>query len=292
MKLATNKESMRHLFVGLFIFLLAFTSCRDTDGPATPIPPKEDNTEINEPPYDILLSNTVMEEKHKPGYVVGSLSALDENRSDDHDFLLVNGPGSTDNDLFDIQDTNLVIKEEFIYGPQNTFTIRIWCTDGEFEFEKIFEINLIPYIPEAPVITSIHFLNDSLMPAFVALDSTNVNPQIEINQIPRLTEYFAISMRDLDAGDAWHWSAWNIPVEKDTLLQGETWSGFSSVVVGDSDFGPGYQGPEPPAKHTYEFVVYCLTDTISLLPAQYADLPVVADEKLVITGTLRGTFEP
>lgn len=292
MKLAQNKSVMKQLFIGLALTLLALTSCRDTDGPATPIPPKADNTEVNEAPYDILLSNTVMEEKYEPGYVVGSLAALDPNTSDEHDFLLVNGPGSQDNDLFDIQDTNLVIEEVFNYGPQSTFTIRIWCTDGEFEFEKIFEINLIPYIPEAPVITSIHFLNDSLMPAFVAADSTNVNPQIEINQIPRLTEYFAISMRDLDAGDAWHWSAWNIPVAKDTILEGETWAGFPTVVVGDSDFGPGYQGPAPPSEHTYEFTVYCLTDSISLMPDQYANLPASFDDKLVISATLRGTYEP
>lgn len=283
---------MKQLLLLALVSVVLFSSCRDEDGPATPIPAKPDTTVENKPPYDILLSNTVFEEKYEAGYQIGEFSALDPNSADEHQFLFVNGPGSADNDLFEIKKNTLHAKESFLYGPKNTFNIRVWTTDGEFEFEKNFQINLIPFVPEAPVVTSVHFLTDSLMPAFVGFDSTNINPQIEINNIPRLTNYLVITMRDLDASNAWHWSAWNIPVEKDTLFDGENWQGYSSVVVGDSDFGKGYQGPNPPAKHMYEFTVYCLTDTITLIPSQYTMVPSEAIKKSLITGTLRGSYEP
>ena len=280
------------LYAILFFAVLFTVGCTDDEGPITPIKDKNDTTEVNEAPYEILLSNTVFEEKYDSGYVVGTFSVLDPNANDEHQLLLASGVSSWGNQYFTIDSNKLVTKRYWEYNDTNKFNIRVWCSDGEFSFEKTFEISLIPYIPQSPVITSIHFLNDSLMPTFVHKDSANQNPQIEINSIPRLTTSMAIMMVDVDASNAVHWAVWNIPVEKDTILQGEDWSNYPSVVIGDSDFGAGYQGPFPPTEHHYEFKGYCLTDTIALDQSQSAILPLVANSSLLSSGTLVGRYAP
>lgn len=126
------------------------------------------------------------------------------------------------------------------------------------------------------------------MPSFTHRDTGNINPQLVIQDIPRTTKSMVLTMRDIDAGDAYHWAVWNIPADKDTIFQGDNFVLSPGVVIGDNDFGTGYTGPFPPALHSYRFEVFCLDDTITLNPADYANLPTAIAPKLITSDDLIG----
>lgn len=99
-------------------------------------------TPVNYPPNDIYLSNTVIKEKLPVGTLVGELSASDQDPEDTHTFSLVMGQGSEGNDSFSIDGTNLVTAVEFDFETQNSLSIRVSTSDGEFSHEKNFTITI------------------------------------------------------------------------------------------------------------------------------------------------------
>ena len=135
------------------ISITLFVSCEKEPGPATPLDLTPDPTEKNEPPYDILLSNQVIEEMLPAGTIVGELTGLDPN-NDTLEYRLSGGPGSADNDLFELDSIYIRTKQEFTFGSNNSYSIRIWATDGEFGFYKNFELTVMPYIPKPPLFYS------------------------------------------------------------------------------------------------------------------------------------------
>ena len=113
-------------------------------------------------------------------------------------------------------------------------------------------------------ISSPEFETHGFIPPRFTCDGANVNPPININDIPSTAKSLALIMDDPDAPiRPWvHWLAWNIPVDshikEDTLLKEQ----------GINDFRENrYGGPCPPyGIHRYYFKVYALDTPLTLTP--------------------------
>jgi len=101
--------------------------------------------EINEPPTDILLSGTSIQESQPIGTVVGILSAVDPDEGDTHTFSFVEGEGDDHNDSFTIDGNVLKTKAIFDFATLNSYSIRVRVTDGGLSgFENQFTITVTP----------------------------------------------------------------------------------------------------------------------------------------------------
>jgi len=114
-------------------------------------------------------------------------------------------------------------------------------------------------------ITSPSFTEGSQIQHKYSCDGEDINPELDISDIPLETESFAIIMYDPDAsGGNWvHWVMWNIPVTqkiKENSTQGTT---------GENSWGwNNYGGPCPPrGTHRYVFKVYALDTVLKLQPS-------------------------
>lgn len=139
-------------------------------------------------------------------------------------------------------------------------------------------------------ISSPAFDEGQLIPAKYTCDGMNVNPPIDIKNIPAETKSLALVVDDPDApGQTWvHWLAWNIPVSnqiKENQQPG---------IEGLNDFHQlKYGGPCPPSgTHRYFFKVYAL-NTVLLLPVKSTkkQLEKVMNDHIIGYGELIGLYK-
>ena len=111
-------------------------------------------------------------------------------------------------------------------------------------------------------VTSPSFKNNEELPSKFTCEGDDINPQIQINEIPKNTESLALIIDDPDApAGIWtHWVVFNVPVQstiKENSIPGI--QGFNSFRRVD------YGGPCPPSgTHRYFFKVYALDDKLDL----------------------------
>lgn len=110
------------------------------------------------------------------------------------------------------------------------------------------------------------FAHNGHIPAHYSCEGENINPPIEISDIPEGTKTLALIMEDPDApnGVFDHWLLWN-------LLPGQTIGEKTDLgVSGMNSFGKtGYGGPCPPSgTHRYYFRVYALDKELSVAAGQ------------------------
>jgi hypothetical protein len=138
-------------------------------------------------------------------------------------------------------------------------------------------------------ITSIAFKNGETIPIKYTCDGININPPLDINNIPLQAKCLAIIVDDPDAPiNTWvHWLAWNIPVThhiKENELHG---------MEGINDFDQHrYSGPCPPSgTHRYFFKIYAL-DALLDLPSSTKknQLEKAMSEHIIGFGQLVGLF--
>ena len=100
----------------------------------------------NNPPSDIALSNSSLQENQPSGANVGTFSTSDSDSGDSHSYTLVSGAGSADNASFTISGSSLQASSSFNYETQSNFTVRIRSTDNgspsEF-FEEAFTVTVL-----------------------------------------------------------------------------------------------------------------------------------------------------
>jgi Raf kinase inhibitor-like YbhB/YbcL family protein len=95
----------------------------------------------------------------------------------------------------------------------------------------------------------------------------NLNPQLSWEGAPEGTVAYAITMRDLSAGNWSHWVHVNIPADITSVATGESGS-LPGVVGRNASPGAGYFGPCPPGPgHRYEFTIWALDAELDL-PAE------------------------
>lgn len=113
---------------------------------------------------------------------------------------------------------------------------------------------------ESPV-----FLDGQSIPARYTCDGENVNPALNISEVPEGTKCLVLIVDDPDApvGTWVHWTAWNIAPQTTEIRENSVPEGAIEGVTG---FGrPGYGGPCPPSgTHRYFFKLYALDMTLGL----------------------------
>ncbi len=134
-------------------------------------------------------------------------------------------------------------------------------------------------------IKSRSFNNEDRIPTRYTCDGEDINPPLDISDIPKEAEIIALIMDDPDAPNGtWvHWLLWNIPVIN---------QGFSidegvepaNAVYGTNDFDKlEYGGPCPPfGTHRYFFKVYALDRELDLEEGATKDELMIEIEKYMI----------
>jgi len=97
----------------------------------------------NDAPTAIGLSNMIVEERVVSGTTVGFLSSTDADAGDTHQYALVEGEMSNDNDAFIISGDTLLTNSEIDYEAQSTYWIRVQTDDGNGEvFSQPFVVSV------------------------------------------------------------------------------------------------------------------------------------------------------
>lgn len=111
------------------------------------------------------------------------------------------------------------------------------------------------------------FENNELIPSRYTCDGENINPELEILDVPESSQSLVLIMDDPDAPNGtWvHWTVWNMDPSVRTIAAGTAPAG---AIEGRTSFErTGYGGPCPPSgTHRYFFRIYAL-DTKLDLPA-------------------------
>lgn len=101
-------------------------------------------TNINEQPTDLTLTASSVNENLPPATIVGNLTSTDPDSSQTFSYLLVSGPGSTDNSRFTISNGQLLTGVSFDFEVQSLYLVRIRTTDQNgLSFEKQLTVTVL-----------------------------------------------------------------------------------------------------------------------------------------------------
>jgi hypothetical protein len=143
------------------------------------------------------------------------------------------------------------------------------------------------------------FRDGDPIPEQYGYTAANVNPPLELTDVPPGAESLVLLVDDPDAvepaGKVWvHWLVWNVdPTRK--RIPADWTTETAAAVEGENDYGEvGYGGPNPPDKeHTYRFRLFALDTTLDLPSGADRDQVERAMEGHVVeTATYEGTFTP
>ncbi len=130
------------------------------------------------------------------------------------------------------------------------------------------------------------FKEDGFIPERYTCDGENVNPFLEIRNVPKEAHSLALIMDDPDAtnGKVWdHWVIWNIDPKTQYLSEDSL---PSNTVQGINSWGSArYGGPCPPhgaEPHRYMFKLYALDMVLDLpFTTTRAELERVIEEHVI-----------
>ncbi len=115
-----------------------------------------------------------------------------------------------------------------------------------------------------------NFNNKEKIPSKYTSDGENINPPLEISEIPETAKSLVLIVEDPDAqrvaGYTWiHWIVFNIPIEKTEFkIKENSIPGKSGKSTYEKS---SYGGPSPPAGsgiHNYYFKIYALDNFLNL----------------------------
>jgi len=140
-------------------------------------------------------------------------------------------------------------------------------------------------------ITSSAFQDGGNIPSKFTCDGGDINPPLQIAEVPSGAKSLALVVDDPDApsGLFTHWMVWNISPQTNTIAEGSTPKG----VHGINDFGKsGYGGPCPPSgTHRYYFKIFALDRELDLPPGTKRNQLVAAMKGHVVAqGELMGRY--
>ncbi len=143
------------------------------------------------------------------------------------------------------------------------------------------------------IITSPSFSEGSTIPRKFSCEGGDINPELQIQNVPEGAKSLALVMHDPDApiaGGFTHWVVWNIDPLAVLIKEESTPPGAQEGANGTGRVG--YMGPCPPPggpSHRYEFRLYALDTTLDLFEgASRAELAAAMEghilEETVLTG--------
>lgn len=98
---------------------------------------------FNQAPTDIALSDTIFQDDLAVGGFVGKLTSIDSEEEKTFTYALAEGDGAIHNDLFQITEDRLEIKNSFKCAENKEYKVRISTTDdGGMSFSKAFVLQL------------------------------------------------------------------------------------------------------------------------------------------------------
>ncbi|KKQ34796.1 MAG: PEBP family protein [Microgenomates group bacterium GW2011_GWA2_37_6] len=141
-------------------------------------------------------------------------------------------------------------------------------------------------------LTSSSFENNQNIPKTYSCDGDNINPPLEISDVPENAKCLALIMDDPDApsGTFTHWLMWNIAPDTKEILEGD-WP--ENAEQGINDGGElGYMGPCPPSGvHHYHFNLYALSEKLDIPPnSTKEELEKEIEDALIAKSELVGTY--
>ncbi|MFA6254589.1 MAG: YbhB/YbcL family Raf kinase inhibitor-like protein [Patescibacteria group bacterium] len=136
------------------------------------------------------------------------------------------------------------------------------------------------------------FKNNEAIPVQYTCDGQDINPPLEISDMPEDTKSLVLIVDDPDAaaGDWVHWLVWNIKPQTKEITENSVPSG---AVEGTTSFGqPGYGGPCPPkGTHRYFFKLYALDTDLNLdQNADKQQLEIVIKDHIINQTELIGLY--
>ncbi|MFC2174812.1 YbhB/YbcL family Raf kinase inhibitor-like protein [archaeon] len=140
-------------------------------------------------------------------------------------------------------------------------------------------------------LTSSAFGEMQPIPAKYTCDGDDVNPPLDVSDVPEGTKSLALIVDDPDAplGIWVHWVVWNLPVKNmpENKLEFGGIQGMNSF--GKLDYG----GPCPPSgKHRYFFKMYALDTKLDLEDGlSKEELERAMDSHILAQAQLVGTYE-
>ncbi len=115
-------------------------------------------------------------------------------------------------------------------------------------------------------LTSASFEDEGDIPNKFTCDGADINPELEIHNVPEDAKSLALIIDDPDApgGTFVHWVVWNIDPHARLIKQESKPSGAVQGV--NSATKNGYTGPCPPQgqKHVYRFRLFALSTVLHL----------------------------
>jgi len=139
-------------------------------------------------------------------------------------------------------------------------------------------------------VRSVAFSHGGHIPPKYTCEGENVNPPLEVSDLPQNTKTLALIVEDPDAprGVYDHWLVWNIPPNE--AIGENSRPGFS----GKNSFGnTGYGGPCPPSgSHRYFFKVYALDSDLDIgAGSGKSTLQEAMKDHVLATGELMGHYQ-
>ena len=118
-------------------------------------------------------------------------------------------------------------------------------------------------------LTSSAFLHDQKIPAKYTCDGENVNPALDISEVPEGAQSLTLIMEDPDVpknlrkNGMWdHWVVFNMPADLSEIQEGNEPRGTAGAGTNGET---GYFGPCPPDReHRYFFKLFALDKKLDL----------------------------
>ena len=138
-------------------------------------------------------------------------------------------------------------------------------------------------------LSSPSFRENGMIPSEFTCEGRNVNPELNISDIPKDAKSLAIIVDDPDApsGSFCHWVVWNIPVTHCIHKQ------ENHGATGMNDYGHHkYDGPCPPSGiHRYYFKIYALDCTLDIpVSSGKIQLESAMSDHILAFGCLTGRY--
>lgn len=146
-------------------------------------------------------------------------------------------------------------------------------------------------------LTSPAFENNGVIPELYTCDGQNINPPLEISDVPESAQSLVLIVEDPDVpkhirGDGmWnHWIVFNISPQTSSVQEGKTPDGIIGTGTGGST---EYQGPCPPDREHRYFFKLSAIDRMLALPAgaQKSDVEKAMEGHIVASAEIIGRYE-
>lgn len=142
------------------------------------------------------------------------------------------------------------------------------------------------------LITSTAFSDSGMIPATYTCKGSDINPPLQISEVPEETQSLVLIVDDPDApAGTWiHWTMWNIDpntkqIDKDSIPENAVQGTTSAKSI-------GYHGPCPPSGiHRYFFKLFALDAKLDLQEgASIEELKKIMEDHVLKNAELVGKF--